>query len=176
MHHILLLLIILSCPLLYGQEQILSKFFHDKHMDFFTKESIDCISCHNGHITSLKEPLQNLCHQCHNNKTHDDRVPQRCLMCHTELKRIKPKDHTFAWVTSRHKDKAKVNPSSCVACHRNSFCVDCHKKRDDQRKRVHSRNFIFTHSVEMRRKPSSCNSCHTKNYCISCHEIRGVEQ
>jgi hypothetical protein len=165
----------LISPKVFGHE-IFLKFFHAKHLGFFEKHSFECTDCHAGHLTTFKVTNQALCHQCHVSDKYTKDVPQNCTLCHSNLKSIRPKDHTNKWIQGAHREIAKTSKKLCIECHRVNFCIDCHKKRDDIRKRVHTRNFLFTHSIEMRRKPSSCNSCHTQNYCISCHRTRGVRE
>ncbi len=80
----------------------------------------------------------------------------------------KPGSHSAGWV-QMHQSTAKIDSSSCKACHKPWFCIDCHERRDSIQQRVHKRNYMFYHSVEARANPRKCDQCHKIVFCRDCH-------
>lgn len=183
LHWLLLLLSILCIVIISGvrcvshkiklNSKITRVFSHEVHRNVIG-ESSECSECHPQHKedNSLKEQ----CHKCHNNPESTSKAPKFCYTCHYDLNGIKPDTHTASW-DDDHTHFVKAQQSKdCYNCHRRSYCTDCHTKRDEIRKRMHTRNFVFYHSVEARANPYKCSSCHVASFCTSCHQERGVSR
>lgn len=168
---------------------LISKFSHKAHKNVLKKERIICSNCHSMQISLENQPRNKRadlsgellypgmeeCHYCHNNDKYEGNAPKECLTCHKDLGGMLPDNHKIDWL-NRHKMISKLEKSECSKCHQDSYCTDCHLKRDTIRQRVHDRNFLYAHSVEARSNPRKCVSCHTAAYCLSCHTERGITQ
>jgi hypothetical protein len=73
-----------------------------------------------------------------------------------------------------HRRAAQRPDRTCGACHRESYCSDCHngvvKPMD-----FHTGNYLQVHAIEARRGTPECSSCHrAATFCLACHERSGV--
>ena len=158
-------------------------FKHQKHMQAFKKMKISCQDCHRFSIKSKKtgglpksvngkflHPSKGVCHQCHLGQLALPR-PNQCVICHTDVVVLRPKDHDQAWM-KRHGRFSQLDSDSCKKCHTKSGCSECHLKRDPLKNRVHSGNFRLTHSIKARAN-QGCVTCHrSQKFCTDCHDGR----
>ena len=115
------------------------------------------------------------CHTCHYNPQTGNTAPDRCSLCHADVRDIEPASHNFDWL-SRHEVFAKNDVQSCEGCHQPRYCQDCHNRRDETVRNYHDRNVRFTHAIEARANPMKCGECHTANFCQTCHREGGYEK
>jgi len=160
-----------------------SVFDHEDHKIILEKDGFNCITCHPFNVilksqhdklseeiaTFYLKPGQETCHYCHNDLERKASTPLRCLKCHRDdMNAIKPAVHTTSWEKD-HRILSRVSGETCQLCHTQSYCVDCHMRRDTVQSRVHDGNYLFYHSVEARVNPMKCGSCHRQNFCMGCH-------
>lgn len=160
-----------------------SVFDHGKHRVLLEKEGFNCVSCHpfNATLKGQHEKLgdeiearylnpgKETCHYCHNNQERKAKTPLKCPGCHKDnMAAIMPKTHTLNFKKD-HRILAQTSREECLLCHAQSFCVDCHMRRDTIQNRVHEGNYLFYHSVEARANPMKCSSCHRQRFCLGCH-------
>lgn len=112
----------------------------------------------------------------------------RCTECHTEdtgvaLKPISTFNHSADFIRD-HRFYASQSSRLCNACHKVSFCTDCHAYKDDmkpsekysgspERWLPHRGDYLFQHRIDGRLDPTSCYRCHgTQNnrLCKQCHK------
>ena len=121
-------------------------------------------------------PGKETCHFCHYNPQTGNTAPDRCGLCHLDLRSIQPANHNFDWI-NRHAVYAKADAGSCDTCHRPSTCQDCHLRRDQSVRTFHDRNIRFTHGIEARANPMRCGECHAPRFfCQKCHVEGGYER
>jgi hypothetical protein len=160
-----------------------SAFDHDKHKVLIEKEGFNCMGCHpfNATLKTQHEKLgdeiearylkpgEETCHYCHNSQEYKATKPLRCLSCHKDnMAAILPKTHTLSYKKD-HRILAQASGEECMLCHAQSFCVDCHMRRDTMQNRVHDGNNLFYPAVEARANPMKCSSCHRQRFCLGCH-------
>ena len=164
-------------------------FSHELHKQPLEKAGFDCFVCHpmNIEVEDKEEieieelikaskqtffPGKETCHFCHYNTQSGNIAPNKCSICHINPRDVQPANHNFNWA-EKHAVFSKADSISCESCHSQTFCNDCHKRRDIPTLRVHDRNFRFIHGIEARANPTSCGKCHqAKSFCESCH-IKG---
>ncbi len=110
-----------------------------------------------------------------------------CTECHSDdtgvaLKPIATFNHSADFI-SGHRYYASQTYRLCNACHKASFCTDCHAYKDElkpsekysgapERWLPHRGDYLFQHRIDGRLDPSSCYRCHgTQNnkVCVRCH-------
>ncbi|MFH1017215.1 MAG: cytochrome c3 family protein [Pseudomonadota bacterium] len=154
-------------------------FSHDDHREVIRDRGLNCLSCHpekqalSSVIKSTGPGRRFKCHDCHRNTEMEAKAPQRCVLCHTDLKPVEPADHRLDW-KQRHAVFSRLDDFKCMGCHERSTCTNCHLQRDTIQQTVHARTFRYYHSVEARGNPHACGSCHQIGYCRDCHTRRGV--
>ncbi|MFO8071554.1 MAG: cytochrome c3 family protein [Polyangia bacterium] len=153
----------------------------------------DCAECHpRAAAGEARGPVRDVagmrsCYACHED---DRRASAECRTCHLVeadgklVTRISGEVLTPpAWLAGsnhgpdwkgRHARAAGRDSSDCAACHRESFCRDCHgggrRPRD-----VHPGDWLAGHGVGIRMDNPHCRSCHrSQSFCISCHRRSGV--
>ncbi len=111
----------------------------------------------------------------------------RCTECHTDdtgvaMKPIGTFSHGSDWV-SVHRFYASETNTLCNACHKPSFCIDCHAYKNElkpssqypdspERWLPHRGDYIFQHRIDGRIDPTSCFRCHGRmnnRLCLRCH-------
>lgn len=111
----------------------------------------------------------------------------RCTECHIDdtgvaLKPIETFVHSHDWV-KRHMFYASQTSHLCNACHRTSFCLDCHAHKDElepadkysgsvDRWLPHRGDYIYQHRIDGRLDPTACFRCHGRQNnrtCKRCH-------
>lgn len=113
-------------------------------------------------------------------------LPQ-CTECHSDdtgvaLKPIAAFSHSADFI-SGHRFYASQTYRLCNACHKVSFCTDCHAYKGElkpseryagepERWLPHRGDYLFQHRIDGRLDPTSCYRCHgTSNnkVCKQCH-------
>jgi hypothetical protein len=168
---------------------MLLRFNHEIHnAKVFEPKAIPCSQCHNFQVdpktkrgtpnkdfskSAFTSSFKTICHSCHNSSEKKDQTaPQACFTCHQNIEHfraITPQNHLNVGWARTHSTNARGNGDSCLKCHTNYQCAQCHLRRNDIEFKNHSRNFRFIHSVEARLKPQTCDSCHSQSFCIDCH-------
>ena len=111
-----------------------------------------------------------------------------CTECHPDdtgvaLKPISTFNHSADFFSS-HRFYASQAYRLCNACHKVSFCTDCHAYKEElkpnekysgspERWLPHRGDYLFQHRIDGRIDPSSCYRCHgTQNNraCKRCHK------
>lgn len=151
--------------------------FHEKH---FNAVKYECTNCHTYKVdrqskTVLEidyqkfftKPLAELCHPCHREQGQIRSRLYVCSTCHTEPQAIVPANHRSGWI-KKHASLS-YNAKECRNCHDDSYCINCHRRFETIKPRVHSRNYRFFHSIEARTSPARCYACHRETQCRQCH-------
>ena len=131
-----------------------------------------------------------LCRSCHQERF--------CASCHGVTTATLPARLAFdepnrltmhrAGFRSRHSDEARAEPGTCVSCHDDNMCRDCHADNDiaagdGPRLSPHPAGWAGMpgqgndHGPAARRDPLNCASCHGgagEALCVSCHKVGGV--
>lgn len=168
----------------------LQVFSHQTHKGVFQREQVQCFACHTmaariddeqeaaAAIKASKDtfaPGKEICHSCHYNTQVGNTAPDRCSLCHLDVRQIEPANHNYDWMT-RHLVFAKTDNDTCQGCHQQRFCQDCHNRRDETVRTVHDTNVRFTHGIEARANPMRCGQCHERGFCQRCHVEGGYEK
>jgi len=110
-----------------------------------------------------------------------------CTECHSDdtgvaLKPIATFNHSADFV-SGHRFYASQTYRLCNACHKASFCSDCHAYKEElrpsekysgspERWLPHRGDYLFQHRIDGRLDPTSCYRCHgmqNNQVCKRCH-------
>ncbi|MDP2401997.1 MAG: cytochrome c3 family protein, partial [Actinomycetota bacterium] len=91
---------------------------------------------------------------------------------------LKPPDHTPAFESSEHKERADSEPEYCAMCHQPDFCVECHMgRRPDgpgSEKVIPADHrlaeWISGHGEPFLQGRGACGSCHDSPSCKLCHQ------
>jgi len=129
-----------------------------------------------------------LCSSCHRDsecaQCHGLNVPALPNVLHFDQP-SRPDMHPRGFA-SRHALEARVDPATCLSCHRDeSACRDCHARRGVleaslSRGSPHPAGWVSAgagsnrHGEEARRNPVSCASCHGgagEALCVGCHRV-----
>lgn len=103
-----------------------------------------------------------------------------CSVCHTDT--WSEMDHTSSW-SSTHKFRARQDPLLCGACHKDSFCADCHASKEElkpsdkykdspQMELPHRGDYVTRHIIDAKLDPAPCYRCHGRgnnSRCKVCH-------
>jgi len=103
-----------------------------------------------------------------------------CSDCHTDGRAAM--DHTSDYA-ARHRFYAEQQKSTCTACHKESFCSDCHAHKEElkpsdkykdspERTLPHRGDYLNQHKIDGRINPASCMKCHGRSNnerCSQCH-------
>jgi hypothetical protein len=131
---------------------------------------MECADCHGG--ASGAEPhaaAKSGCRNCHT--TASDFVD--CVQCHAASEPRVPLDHTAEWI-STHGIEAGWGEASCMNCHSQVDCQDCHSG-DNVRPRVHPTDFALDHALVARSNELECGTCHVDSqFCSDCHNSMQV--
>lgn len=136
------------------------------------QSSQGCFRCHDGaHYKVVKGQVTK------------ETIPSTCETCHTFPQGSstpasvpigkKPGDHSDPlWVFSHRTVAGTVtpNPNTCGACHKTSYCEDCH---DSGAVKVDHDTMLYNHAksvVDAGTKTNSCAVCHQPAYCAQCHK------
>ena len=112
-------------------------------------------------------PPAGACHYCHNpSDGREPTAPSHCTLCHDTV--APPVSHGAGWVAA-HGAEARISTSSCDNCHKSSFCIDCHERKEGIQYKVHDATWLSVHGIAVQADPTSCGTCHLKADCVSCH-------
>lgn len=134
------------------------------------KGGTNCSDCHN----------QSFCNECHTGGGIDIDLRKQ-----TFKRNYVPKNHRTDFI-SIHPIKAKDNPQTCIRCHNQRFCTDCHARFPKGSLNIKSHrpagangqiyaasDWRIDHSMEARRNLQSCQTCHPEgDVCIQCHSAK----
>jgi hypothetical protein len=105
-----------------------------------------------------------------------------CSDCHTDWRAAL--DHTSDFST-RHRLLAQQHSrTTCIVCHKESFCSDCHAHKEElkpsdkyknsaERFLPHRGDYLNQHKIDGRINPASCMKCHGRSNnerCKACHK------
>ena len=104
-----------------------------------------------------------------------------CAECHEDL--YSGLNHRAGDFYRKHKLYAGGRKFVCAACHRESFCTDCHAYKEEikpsdkykdspERNLPHRGDYLSRHRIEGRINPASCAKCHGRQNnerCKTCH-------
>ncbi len=178
---------------------------HEKEYDMG-----NCLSCHEKDVLQNTKPMLNFSHKGNFLKNHSMLAKTQnelcsschdesfCLDCHSKEPGIKPSIkhiermdrniiHRGDYI-SRHNIEANINPASCLKCHGERFCSDCHKKYGMFEKpgisasdssisyNPHPSNYKNKsyHGADAKRNIVRCITCHDdseKSECLNCHKF-----
>ena len=129
-----------------------------------------CTDCHSdtGHGTAVKwvkTPQMFQCLECHQTAA----VRADCGKCHaarTDQQRLR----TGIFLVTHGADWKRMHGmgdlTSCVACHPNTYCVQCHGMT-----LPHDAAWLRLHPATALRQRSTCTVCHQQAFCDGCHGI-----
>lgn len=145
----------------------------------------DCLDCHAGslkpqsihggnwvtlHPLAARSRSQE-CTACHRTRSF-------CLPCHsrvglapsspwtTDNLRVHPRDWAGATGVVRHPGAARRNPNSCLGCHEQSYCIDCHGSSRAGFSGVMPHRHLSRQDLERRYRLNKrpCEACHAGSY------------
>jgi len=121
-------------------------------------------------------------HVYHRTDSTITKRPQ-CSECHTDdrgvaLKPIAIFNHSSGFIRD-HRFYAAQNDLMCRACHRPSYCADCHGNKAElkpsfkyfdapERASPHRGNYLVQHRIDGRIDPTPCFRCHGRQNNASC--------
>jgi hypothetical protein len=146
--------------------ELVQNFSHAAHAG----ADMACADCHGN--DAGKEPhmaAKATCRGCHS--TAADFVD--CGQCHAASEPRVPLDHSAEWV-STHGLEAGWDETSCMNCHAQVDCQDCHSG-DNVRPRTHGVDFAFDHALVAKSNEFDCASCHADpQFCSDCHASQQI--
>lgn len=166
-------------------------FSHKQHI---VDQQMKCEACHAGVEKKAYEnisvlPVMDNCVSCHNGVKADN----ECRVCHTDIRFIRPDDHTADFMLTHKQIVAASSSTNCVFCHAEESCVECHQGSRDLRtvkkkdfigsmgnrlggdqvmvlESAHALDYLFTHRFDAKARTSECQSCHeSQTFCGTCH-------
>ena len=161
-------------------------FDHAAHMAL---DGMECARCHAGAESEKHAgvPTMDVCLGCHQHEQQYARGV--CLNCHTTmqsmpLRAVAEFQHGPRWDRA-HGAVAKSEGETCLSCHTQQSCSDCHSKvapampfalfpERVEKWQLHRGDFAATHAVDARSEPATCLRCHGSQFCVSCHELSGL--
>jgi hypothetical protein len=104
-----------------------------------------------------------------------------CSECHTDIRQAF--NHQAATFFDKHRFYAQGQRVTCVTCHDESFCSDCHAHKEEikpsdkfaespERNLPHRGDYLNQHKIDGRVNPAVCVKCHGRQNnegCIKCH-------
>lgn len=141
------------------------RFDHAAHLE----EDADCLGCHAGVTESDHSTVDNLPSMKKSmafNEAHG--ISNDCSVCHAELSLVNaPPSHDSSWPVKHGKMKEFTNLESCLLCHEEATCTQCHQT---QMPRNHTNLWRRkTHGIQAAFDRASCMTCHRNDACESCH-------
>lgn len=165
-------------------------FSHQQHV---VDQKMKCEDCHSGvaekgYSAASSIPTMEKCMACHNGVQADN----NCRTCHTDIRFIRPDDHTSDFMYSHKQVVAVSSNTNCVFCHTEESCQECHvgsnlrtlKDKDLIGSRgtkiggdhpvtlesSHALDYLVTHRFDAKAKTSECQVCHEpRSFCGKCH-------
>jgi hypothetical protein len=104
-----------------------------------------------------------------------------CSECHTDL--WASLNHRAPDFMTKHRFYAASSRQACNSCHHESFCTDCHTRKDEIKPSAkfsdapelslpHRGDYLSQHKIDGKVNPVSCVKCHGRQNnerCASCH-------
>ncbi len=104
-----------------------------------------------------------------------------CGDCHTD--NWKAFNHQATSFYEKHRIYAQDERLACAACHKDSFCSDCHAHKEEikpsdkyagspERNLPHRGDYLSRHMIDGQINPASCAKCHGRQNnegCQTCH-------
>jgi hypothetical protein len=137
------------------------------------------------HGSAVREtPRQ--CGTCH--------TQESCLACHAPSQRVSsalptrgpgrgvgaqpvrrpPESHRENFA-NRHGPVAARTPATCVGCHVQTDCLECHRPDAASASGYHPAGFLTLHPAAAYARETSCGDCHNVgSFCASCHATAGL--
>ncbi|RJQ53875.1 MAG: hypothetical protein C4521_06565 [Actinobacteria bacterium] len=148
-------------------------FPHDVHL----KRGFQCGFCHLEFPHSqqgTKTPPMETCYACHNSK-HGRRgviATGECYACHPKSFDLVPTWHRVPQFNRRHAKRAKAGVASCLMCHKEKFCSDCHmSEKAVPKDHKQEQEWRATHGQQYTQMKQNCRICHTAQNCKDCHRV-----
>ncbi len=176
------------------------------HSSHITDQKLECEQCHQGfkdvdYSSELANPNPPMttCYSCHG---ETKAASNACESCHISTANLLPQDHKSSAFIKSHKFAAVELDASCIMCHDNNSCQECHDAtgvitetnmsdnfyqpysptnnkagvKQQQITKVHELNYRFTHGIDAKGKTADCQSCHDlENFCSSCHQADNAD-
>ena len=175
------------------------RFSHAAHV---TDRKLECQSCHTDIAASedaanLHTPAMAACGTCHDGA----KATNACENCHTNFATLRPADHNRTDFIREHKRIARVSDATCMNCHTQESCTDCHNGVNLTKTgtsggdlisprspritaidrgqpivlmKIHDLNYRFTHGLDAEQKKVECQTCHDEqSFCTTCHQAGG---
>lgn len=137
-----------------------------------------CDFCHAGFPHSQRgtaTPPMETCYACHGT-THGARgviATEDCYACHPKDFNLVPRSHYVPKWKTKHKRQAKANIGSCLMCHKQAFCSDCHMKMKAVPKDHKAESqWRGGHGQQFLQMKQNCRICHTEKNCDKCHRVK----
>lgn len=129
---------------------------------------------------------ERICTECHTDDTGTALKPKEELEG-KEIEGIIDLHKTFRHSSTfmeKHRTYASQSDRLCLACHKTSFCTDCHAYKDElkpslkysdrpDRSLPHRGDYIFQHRIDGKIDPTPCFRCHGRQNnkgCKVCHK------
>jgi hypothetical protein len=133
-------------------------------------QKLSCVGCH----SVGKKVSKKMCHSCHAEKK-TVMAPLNCRQCHQNLPKVpllkvRPQTHDLHDFKSKHGAIALGETSSCLNCHKESTCTQCHNSNRALKKSPHPTHFLRIHGMKAQMGEGSCTSCHSPRTCVKCHQ------
>lgn len=114
-------------------------------------------------------------------RQYADAKPQECSDCHRSSGVMENHD---AFFLRDHRLLAAKTPKNCYDCHQQSYCSDCHRggnvdrrlakslsRRGETMPETHAPGFLASHPIKAHDDPQSCARCHdSRRFCADCHD------
>lgn len=164
-------------------------FSHKAHLE---RVKQNCLACHDKipKATNIEESTlaeKESCTACHSAKWHE----LQCSYCHRRLGTKKLIEviefsHKGTWdISCKEFARRKIDMDVCAQCHEESFCANCHSKREVlppaikfpesvERDFIHRGDYIERHALELEVDQTLCSSCHGISFCNDCHIKRNI--
>ena len=142
-----------------------------------THPKLGCTFCHGAEAETqmiVQSANAESCLACHGNGAteHLEVGVNPCELCHTNP----APGHTPDFET-QHGTAAAAGLNECSACHKETFCVDCHDGPINPRFQYHPANFVLRHGAESWGQAVECAECHSREvFCRDCHSKQGIAQ
>jgi hypothetical protein len=126
------------------------------------------------------------CSTCH--------TQESCLACHAPSQRVsaglpargpgrgvgaqpvrRPPDSHRENFANFHGRVAATTPATCVGCHVQTDCLECHRPSAASASGYHPAGFLTRHPAAAYARETSCSDCHNVgSFCATCHASAGL--